>query len=121
MRQPAEVSPVAPRRRVSISPRDLWEQLVDRSLSSPLGFVTGVAFGIFGATIGFLIATLIMPVWLWRRRKIMGVVGALILLVSVLVAMLAPLIQPTDVSDFPQSCLSQGLARGRGPLQSAVG
>ena len=108
MSQPPEVSPVAPRRRVSISPRDLWEQLVDRSLSSPLGFVTGVAFGIFGATIGFLIATLIMPVWLWRRRKIMGVVGALILLVSVLVAMLAPLIQPTDVSNFPNPAYLKG-------------
>ncbi len=86
---------------ISFSARDVWERLVDQSLGSPLGFITGIAAGIFAASIGFLIGTVVMPVWLWRRRKFMGVLGALILLASVLVALLAPVIQPTHVENFP--------------------
>ena len=78
------------------NPRDLFEQLIDAMLSSPIGFILGALTLLIAGIIGFCFATLVMPVWLWRRRKYIGAVGAAILLLTLVVAVAAPIIQPTD-------------------------
>ena len=118
MSEQSAVEPIVMDRPRSFSAQDVWEWVVDRALSSPLGFVGGVAGGIFAGSIGFLIATAIMPVWLWRRRKYMGVLGALILLASVLVALFAPVIQPTHVENFPNPPYVKGSLSAEDRFQS---
>ena len=76
--------------------RDQAQLLIDRSVSNPLGFVTALATLIFAGSIGFLIAVVIMPWWMFRRRKYLGAFGAVILLLSVVVAGAAPLIQTVE-------------------------
>jgi peptide/nickel transport system permease protein len=76
--------------------RDQTQLLVDRSLSSPLGFLTAVATLILAGSIGFLVAVVVMPWWMLRRRKYLGAFGATILFVCVLVAAIAPLLQTVE-------------------------
>jgi len=78
------------------NPRDLFEQTIDAMLASPIGFILGALAMLIAGIIGFCFATLVMPIWLWRRRKYIGAVGAAILLLTLVVALFAPLIQPTD-------------------------
>ncbi|MCY3568312.1 MAG: ABC transporter permease [Chloroflexi bacterium] len=118
MTEQTVIEPIGMDEGISFSARDVWERLVDQSLGSPLGFITGVVAGVFAASIGFLIATAIMPVWLWRRRKFMGVLGALILLASVLVALFAPVIQPTHVENFPNPPYVKGSLSAEDRFQS---
>ncbi len=76
--------------------RDQTQLLVDRSLSSPLGFLAAVATLILAGSIGFLVAVVVMPWWMLRRRKYLGAFGATILFVCVLVAAIAPLLQTVE-------------------------
>ncbi len=76
--------------------RDLIETLINRALESPIGFITALAGLILLGSFGFLVAVVIMPYWMYRRRKYLGAFGAVILLACVLVAFFAPLIQTTD-------------------------
>lgn len=81
--------------------RDLTQNLINRSLESPIGFITALAALIVLGTFGFLIAVVIMPFWMYRKRKYMGAFGGLILLACVLVAFFAPWIQTTDTGGNP--------------------
>ena len=76
--------------------RDQTQALIDRSISSPIGFLIAIVTLIFAGSIGFLIGVLVMPWWMFRRRKYLGAFGALILLMSVIVAGVAPLIQTVE-------------------------
>ena len=76
--------------------RDQMQALIDRSISSPIGFLSAVVTLIFAGSIGFLIGVVIMPWWMFRRKKYLGAFGALILLMSVVVAAAAPLIQTVE-------------------------
>ena len=76
--------------------RDQMQALIDRSISSPIGFLIAIVTLIFAGSIGFLIGVLVMPWWMFRRRKYLGAFGALILLMSVIVAGVAPLIQTVE-------------------------
>ena len=76
--------------------RDQMQALIDRSISSPLGFLSAIVTLIFAGSIGFLIGVVIMPWWMFRRKKYLGAFGALILLMSVVVAAIAPLIQTVE-------------------------
>ncbi len=76
--------------------REQLQQLIDRSISSPIGFLIALATLLFAGSIGFLVAVLAMPWWMFRRKKYLGAFGALILLASVLVAAVAPLIQTVE-------------------------
>ncbi len=78
--------------------RSMIESLIDRSLESPIGFISALAAMIVAGSIGFLIAVVIMPWWMYRRRKYLGAFGGVILLACVLVAFFAPWIQTTDTS-----------------------
>ncbi len=81
--------------------RDLTQNLINRSLESPIGFVTALTALIVLGSFGFLIAVVIMPFWMYRKRKYMGAFGGLILLACVLVAFFAPWIQTTDTGGNP--------------------
>lgn len=76
--------------------RDQMQGLIDRSVSSPIGFVTAIATLIVAGSIGFLVGVVIMPYWMFRRKKYLGAFGALILLLSVIVAAVAPLLQTVE-------------------------
>ena len=76
--------------------RDLVETLINRALESPIGFITALVGLVVLGSFGFLVAVVIMPYWMYRRRKYLGAFGALILLACVLVAFFAPWIQTTD-------------------------
>ena len=77
------------------------ETLINRSLESPIGFVSALVALVVLGSFGFLIAVVVMPYWMYRRRKYLGAFGALILLACVLVAFFAPLIQTTETSGNP--------------------
>ena len=76
--------------------RDQTQLLIDRSLSSPLGFLTAVTMLILAGSVGFVVAVVVMPWWMLRRRKYLGAFGATILFVCVLVAAIAPLLQTVE-------------------------
>ena len=76
--------------------RDQSQLLIDRSVSSPLGFLSAVATLIVAGSVGFLIGVLVMPFWMFRRGKYLGAFGAAILLLCVLVAAIAPVIQTVE-------------------------
>ena len=76
--------------------RDQQQLLIDRSVSSPLGFLLALATLLVAGSIGFLVGVLIMPYWMFRRRKYLGAFGALILLFCVVVAAIAPLLETTE-------------------------
>ncbi len=76
--------------------RDQMQLLIDRSVSSPLGFLTALLMLALGGTVGFLIGVLIMPYWMYQRKKYLGAFGAFILLACVTVAAIAPLIQTVE-------------------------
>lgn len=76
--------------------RDQMQLLIDRSVSSPLGFLTAVVMLIFAGSIGFLVGVLVMPYWMYRRKKYLGAFGAVILLACVVVAAVAPLLQTVE-------------------------
>ena len=81
--------------------RDVTENLINRSLESPLGFISALAALVVLGSFGFLAAVVVMPWWMYRRRKYMGAFGGLILLACVLVAFFAPWIQTTDTGGNP--------------------
>ena len=76
--------------------REFVETLINRSLESPIGFITALAVLVVAGSFGFLVAVVIMPWWMYCKRKYLGAFGAVILLACVLVAFFAPLIQTTD-------------------------
>ncbi len=76
--------------------RDQLQLLIDRSVSSPIGFLTALVMLMFAGSIGFLIGVLVMPYWMFRRKKYFGAFGAVILLVCVIVAATAPIIQTVE-------------------------
>ena len=76
--------------------RDQQQLLIDRSVSSPLGFLLAMATLLVAGSIGFLVGVLIMPYWMFRRKKYLGAFGAVILLVCVIVAAVAPLLETTE-------------------------
>ena len=76
--------------------RDQMQALIDRSISSPLGFLSAIVTLVFAGSIGFLVGVVVMPYWMFRRKKYLGAFGALILLMSVAVAAVAPLIQTVE-------------------------
>ena len=76
--------------------RDQLQLLIDRSVSSPLGFVTAVITLMFAGSVGFLIGVVVMPWWMFKRKKYFGAFGAVILLVCVIVAATAPIIQTVE-------------------------
>ncbi len=76
--------------------RDFTQGLIDRSLESPIGFLSALLALIVLGSFGFLVAVVILPWWMYRRRKYMGAFGGLILLACVVVAFFAPWIQTTD-------------------------
>ena len=76
--------------------RDQMQALIDRSISSPIGFLIALVTMVFAGSIGFLVGVVVMPWWMFRRKKYLGAFGALILLMSVIVAGVAPLIQTVE-------------------------
>ncbi|MDE2967122.1 MAG: ABC transporter permease [Chloroflexota bacterium] len=76
--------------------RDQMQLLIDRAVSSPIGFIYAVVTLIFAGSIGFLIGVLVMPYWMYKRKKYLGAFGALILLACVVVAAIAPLLQTVE-------------------------
>ncbi len=75
---------------------DQTQLLIDRSLSSPIGFLLALGTLAFAGSIGFLVGVVLMPWWLFRRKKYLGAFGAVILFVCVLVAALAPVLQTVE-------------------------
>ena len=55
--------------------RELTQNLINRSLESPLGFISALAALLVLGSFGFLIAVVVMPWWMYRRRKYMGAFG----------------------------------------------
>ncbi|MYE06773.1 MAG: hypothetical protein F4Y04_06075, partial [Chloroflexi bacterium] len=76
--------------------RDQMQLLIDRSVSSPLGFVTAVAMLLAAGSVGFLVGVIAMPYWMYKRKKYLGAFGAVILLACVIVAAVAPLLQTVE-------------------------
>ena len=76
--------------------RDQLQLLIDRSVSSPIGFITALVMLVAAGTVGFLIGVLIMPYWMYKRKKYLGAFGAFILLACVVVAAIAPVIQTVE-------------------------
>jgi len=76
--------------------REQMQLLIDRAVSSPIGFITAFATLIVAASAGFLVAVVVMPYWMYRRKKLMGALGAFILLLCVVVAAIAPLLQTVE-------------------------
>ena len=91
-----DVVVIGRREGISARARDLVESLINRALESPIGFITALAGLVILGSFGFLVAVVIMPYWMYRRRKYLGAFGAVILLACVLVAFFAPWIQTTD-------------------------
>ena len=76
--------------------REQMQLLIDRSVSSPIGFLTALATLVVAGSVGFLVALVVMPYWMFRRKKYLGAFGAFIMLVCVVVAALAPVIQTVE-------------------------
>ena len=76
--------------------REQMQLLIDRSVSSPIGFITAVAILIFAGSIGFLVGVVVMPYWMFKRKKYLGAFGAVILLACVVVAAIAPVLQTVE-------------------------
>ena len=76
--------------------RDQMQLLIDRSVSGPIGFLSAVAIMILAGSVGFLIGVVVMPYWMYKRKKYLGAFGAFILLACVVVAAIAPLIQTVE-------------------------
>lgn len=76
--------------------REQMQLLIDRAVSSPLGFLVAVVTLIFAGSIGFLVGVMVMPWWMYRRKKYLGAFGAVILFACVLVAAIAPLLQTVE-------------------------
>ena len=97
---PEEVAvPLQDRRGLGEYVNDGIQYLIDRAVSSPIGFITAAAALLIAGSVGFLIATIVMPFWMYRRKKYLGAFGALILLACIVVAVFAPWIQTTDVGN----------------------
>ena len=89
--------PITDRRSPAEWVREQLELLIDRAISSPIGFISAMLIMLVAGTIGFAIAIVIMPWWMYRRRKYLGAFGAVILLACVVVAVFAPWIHTTEV------------------------
>ena len=76
--------------------REQMQLLIDRSVSSPVGFVSALIILIFAGSVGFLVGVVVMPYWMFKRKKYLGAFGAAILLACVVVAAIAPLIQTVE-------------------------
>ncbi len=76
--------------------RDQMQQLIDRAVSSPIGFLIALVTLIFAGSIGFLVGVVVMPYWMYKKKKYMGAFGAVILLACVVVAAIAPLLQTVE-------------------------
>ena len=76
--------------------RDQMQLLIDRSVSGPIGFLSAVIILILAGSVGFLVGVLVMPYWMYKRKKYLGAFGAVILLACVVVAAVAPLIQTVE-------------------------
>ncbi len=76
--------------------REQMQLLIDRSLSSPVGFMIALLTLVVAGSIGFLVGVVIMPYWMYRRKKYLGAFGAVILLACVVVAAIAPLLQTVE-------------------------
>ncbi|MDE2746943.1 MAG: ABC transporter permease [Chloroflexota bacterium] len=76
--------------------RDQMQLLIDRSVSGPIGFLSAVIILILAGSVGFLVGVVVMPYWMYKRKKYLGAFGAFILLACVVVAAIAPLIQTVE-------------------------
>ena len=92
------------------------EWLADRADEGPSGLVLAALGWIVFLPIAAIVGMFFLPIWMWQHGKPLGAFGALILLVIVLLAWLAPLIAdglPVDFSprgaEYAQSFLSDTL------------
>jgi peptide/nickel transport system permease protein len=76
--------------------QELKESLNELSANGPLGLAAALVAWLVVGILGFVVALVVMPVWLWRRKKPLGAFGALILLITVVLAAFAPLIAPFE-------------------------
>lgn len=74
----------------------LKESLDELAANGPLGLLAALAAWLAIGVVGFLAALIVMPAWLWRRKKPLGAFGALMLLITVILALFAPVIAPFD-------------------------